>query len=194
MYEQTQFDLLRPWIIAATELPDVILSHPSAPRPQTDYAMLNLTRSDEIGRPASFVYEDNPAHTGTTDAVNPPIWELVTQEYEFTWTLSVYARDPLTVANRLNPWRRSGAGREMLDPLNLFAMGPVNRIPEMVNNNWQERAVTELRVRAYVCTGTVDYATQTILTGRVPADVAEIVNLIVDGGNGPGAPLEIAKP
>jgi histidinol dehydrogenase len=49
-------------------------------------------------------------------------------------------------------------------------------------------------MRAYVCTGTTDYATQTVLMGRVPADVAEIVNLIVDSGNGPGAPLEIAKP
>lgn len=180
MFEQTQFDRLRAWIMAATELSDVIIAHPSAPRPQTDYAVLNLRRSDRIGRPAETLWEANAAHTGVTDLVNAPLWEFVNQEYEFTWSMHIYAKDPINVANRLIPWFHSGAGREMVAPLNLFKLGDPIRVPELINQNWQDRATLDLRVRAYVCTGTTIYDSQQVLLGRVPTDMAEIAKLMMN--------------
>jgi len=177
MFEQTQFDLLRPWVMKATQLDEVILAHGSAPRPVTDYAVLNLIRSSRIGHVTAFDYEENPAHA--TDPVNePPFFEIAVQEYEFTWTFQVYTQDPVNVANRLTPWHKSVAGREGLGPLNMFDIADVLRVPEMVENNWNDRATTEFRVRSYVCTGTSTFGTNEILLGRVPVDVAETVSVL----------------
>lgn len=182
MFEQTQFDLLRSWVIAATELDDVILAFPSAPRPTTDYGLLNLTRSDTIGRPVEIQFENNPDHTGVEDDPETPAWEFVTQEYEFIWSLQIYANDPVNVANRLRPWFHLNSGREMLAPLNVFSLGSVLRVPEKVNQNWQDRATTEIKVRAYVCTGTTNYGNTQVLLGRVPVDLVEIIDFTVDSG------------
>ena len=177
MFEQTQFDLLRAWIIAATELDEVILAHPSAPRPQTNYAVLNLTRSDRIGRPVQQQLEANPLSVGTPPTI-APFFEFVAQEYEFTWSLHIYSTEPITVANRLVPWFHSNTGREYLGELNAHKLGSVQKMPELVNNNWQDRSIMEMHVRSYVCTSTVDYDTQTILLGQVPVDCADIVDTI----------------
>lgn len=183
MFEQTQFDLLRSWVMAATDLPEVILAFPSAPRPATDYGLLNLTRSDPVGRPAEHHFEGNPEHTGVDNDPVAPLWEFITQEYEFTWSLQIYTNDPVNVANRLRPWFHSNTGREYLEPLNAFSLGSVLRVPEKVNENWQDRATTEIKVRAYVCTGATNYGNTQVLLGRVPVDVVEILNFTMTDGN-----------
>jgi len=183
MFEQTQFNILRSWLIRATELPEIIQSHGSAPRPSTDYGLLNLTRSGAIGRPIEQHFRVNPLHTGVDDQDHAPIWEYHTQEWEFTWSFNVYSRNPLNVMGRINPWFHSDTGREMLKPLNLFAMGGFKRLPEKVNENWQDRAMTEMKVRTYVCTDVTNHDSDEILMGRVPIDVVDVLNFNIDTGN-----------
>jgi len=190
MYEQTQFDILRPWIIRATELPEVILAHSGAPRPDDNYGLLNLIRSTRIGRPESYAYEPNTDGIPGTDV---PFFEVAVQEFEFTWSFHVYAKDPINVANRLVVWAMTGAGRESLGELNMFNIADIQRIPELVENNWNDRATTELRVRSYVCTGTSNHQGNEVLLGRVPVDVAETVSVLFPGTT-PALSLTTVKP
>lgn len=193
MYEQTQFDdFLRPWVLVATELPEVILAYPSAPRPETDYGLLNLIRSSKVGRPVGYSYEENPNTVAVDAGDESPFFEISVQEYEFTWSFQVYSRDAMTIANRLTPWMTTQTGRELLGPLNMFNIADVQRIPEMVENNWNDRATTEFRVRTYVCTGTSIHGSNTVLLGRVPVDVAESVSVVFN--NNPALSLTADKP
>lgn len=187
MYERKQFNLLRGWIMAGTSVPEVIFAHPDAPRPQTDYISLNLTRSTRIGYPMDIVYEVNPLYLGPVVApFNPnepehPFLARTVQEIEFVWSLHAFSRDPINLVNRLQPWWWQQQGRELLEPLNIFRIADVQRIPEFINQNWNERAVTELFVRSYVCTGTTQYGTQQVLLGHVPTDTIEMVETSIVG-------------
>ena len=180
MFEQTQFDLLRGWALAATELPEVIMAHQSAPRPETEYGLLNLIRSSKIHRPIEYQLEVNPDHAADPTG-EPPFFEISVQEFEFVWSFQVYSQNPITVGNRLNPWKTTQPGRELLGPLNMFKIGDFQRVPEMVEQNWNDRAVSELQVRTYVCSGTSTYGQNEVLLGRVPVDVAESVSVLFPG-------------
>jgi len=192
MFEQTQFDLLRAWTIRATGLPDVVLAHQSAPRPTTDYGLLNLIRSTKIHRPVEYLFEDNTSPEAVAGD-EPPFYEIAVQEYEYTWSFQVYAQNPITVANRLTPWKTTQAGREMLGPLNMFKVGDTQKVPELVENSWNDRALLELQVRTYVCTGTSNYGVNEVMLGRVPVDVAESVSVLFPGTT-PAINLTADKP
>lgn len=176
VFEQEQFDLLRLWILQATKVPEVILAYPNAPRPDTDYMTLNLTRSNRIQRPMDWVIETNPDYVDTDSQVEPYFLVSV-QEIEFVWSLHAFSKNPINLVNRLLSWQFSQQGREMLGPLNMFRIGDVQRVPEVVDQHWNERAITELFVRSYVCTGTTEYGTDTVLIGQVPTDTAEMATI-----------------
>lgn len=187
MLEQMQFDLIRNWVLAATELPEVILSHQQAPRPQNegldiDYGVLNLVQSNRIGLEIDDYYFDNPAYTGPDDLENAPEWQIVIQEHEFIWSFNIYAKNAMNVALRLTPWAKTQPGREILGALNLFSMSSPIRLPELINQVYHDRVTMNLSVRTYVCEMTQDYDGQTILLGRVPSDIVEQVTFNIDNG------------
>lgn len=179
MFEQEQFDLLRAWIMRATEVPEVIMAYPDGPRPLTDYMSLNLTRSVRIQRPMDYIVEVNPAAIPyDPNDTKEPFFTISAQEIEFVWSLHTFSKDPINLVNRLLPWQFLQQGREMLGYLNIFKIGDVQRIPERVDQNWNDRAITELIVRSYVCTGTTNYDTNTVLLGQVPTDTAEMATIV----------------
>lgn len=176
VFEEQQFDLLRAWIMKATAVPEVILAYPDAPRPDTDYMTLNLTRSNRIQRPMDWDVETNPNYVDINSTVEP-FFAVSIQEIEFVWSLHAFSKNPINLVNRLLPWQFLPQGREMLGPLNMFRIGDVQRMPERVDQQWNDRAITELFVRSYVCTGTTEYGSDTVLIGQVPTDTAEMATI-----------------
>lgn len=179
MFEEQQFDLLRAWIMKATKVPEVILAYPDGPRPVTDYMSLNLTRSVRLQRPMDYVIEVNPISIpyDPTETVEP-FFMISVQEIEFVWSLHAFGKQPINLVNRLLPWQDMQQGREMLGDLNIHRIADVQRVPERVDQNWNDRAITELFVRSYVCTGTTNYDTNEVLLGQVPTDTVEMATIV----------------
>jgi len=175
MLTQTQFNLIRPWALMATNLPEIVLSDQSAPRPKVNYGLFNLIGSKRIGQEVDVTFEANPAWVDENSDM-PPFWYFPVQEWEFDWSFNIYSANAMDTAIRLNPWVTTQAGRESLFPLNPFPIKDFINLPELINGKFHDRVMLNIRMRVYICEGAADFNGSPVILGRVPVDVAEQAN------------------
>lgn len=148
-------DKLRAWIIASIG-GTVIFDHESGSRPALPYIMVNKigsrpVRDNEQVMDYSSAYD--PDEEPDTAGDYPPV--TATPYIEREWRFSVHSfaaekYDAATALRRLESAARIG---QRLEPLSLVTgltinrFGPINEIPEFVNNRWEPRANCDIFVR-----------------------------------------------
>lgn len=161
MTELQQFAALRTWLLAVTGLPEIIRAHPSGARPAGVYGMLNLIRSERVNWPDDFEYEA-VADPGDDE----PFEEVPVEEWAFTWSFNAYGTGCADALAKVISTTQSSAALLPLRPLTLHETSAIRRLPELINERWEERAQMDLTVHA-------------VIRHRFPVDVAEGVTVTI---------------
>lgn len=164
MTELQQFAALRTWLLAITSLPEIIRAHPSGARPADAYGMLNLIRSERVNWPDDFEYE---ARAGDDE----PFDEVPVEEWAFTWSLNAYGAGCADALARVVSTTQSAAALAPLRPLTLHETSAIRRLPELIEERWEERVQMDLTVHA-------------VIRHRFPVDVAQGVTFNVEDASG----------
>lgn len=147
---------VRLWAVAVTGA-QVIFAYPGAPRPPVPYVMLNLIRGEcvrEIGR---VVYE--PKEMVIDGETVERFIERRASDWEWTFSVHAYGAAAFDVARRLvSSLGNVTVGMDHLAPLvvrdPVFGRrSPINRVPELVNEAWENRATFTLTVAGLVLDG-----------------------------------------
>lgn len=187
MTEADLFDLLRPWVLAATGLPECIRDHPGAPRPAGAYAMLNLISS----RSAHPPLREELVATGADPEDGAPFLSRPVTEWERTVSVNIYGTDAFDRMERLRAWTETAAGLMLLGPATISRVSDVRRLPELVGSVWEGRAQMDIDIRGVTAIGTgapVDVAERVIVEIGAPRTTA-----LPDDPMPPCAPLGTAE-
>lgn len=177
-------------------LTDVIEARQDAPRPSTDYGYLNLLSANRVGRAEEFMFVPNPDYVDMTGTISP-FFEISQQLWEFEYTFNVYAPRSLDVLKRLEIWQQSQNGQNKIFPFNLRKLDSIVKIPELIDNTWQDRSQTTIRIQGCINTGTETDGSVTVILGRIPISSVEQANLSFSGLGSPTNntdSLEVIKP
>lgn len=160
MTEAELFDLLRPWVLAATGLPECIRDHPGAPRPAGAYAMLNVISSRSAHPPLweEFLATDADPEDGA------PFLSRPVTEWERTVSVNICGTDAFDRMERLRAWTETAAGLMPLSPVTIARVSDVRRLPELIGSVWEGRAQMDIDVRGVSGIG---------IGSDAPVDVAE---------------------
>lgn len=128
------------WIAETTGL-TTIKAHQGAEPPAKPYAMVNLVNSREVRR-----HEQNVTFSETEGQVSAEA------HIETEWFLSVhtYGDNPTEPLRKLRTSYRIPGAIESIAPLTIHEFGRINRVPEAVKNQWDERGQCNLFVRGMV--------------------------------------------
>lgn len=149
MTEAEIFDRLRPWVMAATGLPEVIADHPGAPRPSLPYGMINIIRSGPVHEHAfDRRFAPNPAHEDDGDL--QPVLERPQVEWEWMASINAYATDAGDRLRGLRMWIASPGAEALLSPLVVASASEIRRLPELVGERWEGRAQMDMTIRGLV--------------------------------------------
>lgn len=167
MRETDLFQALRPWLKEATGI-EVIEAHPDGPRPQGEYASVNLIEAQRLSLPVVNLYEEE-AEAGP-DGIKS-LHQVPVIPFEWLYSINVFASDPVDCARRAATWSMSDAAALRLYPLIVEPIDRIRRLPVEIDGVWEGRAQFELAVRGYVKRGVItDGAGTEIEIGRVPVD------------------------
>jgi hypothetical protein len=166
MTELEQFTTLRTWILAITDLPEIIRAHPDAPRPSGVYGVLNLVNANRINWPDDYDYAQLDGSTVVDTGDDYPTEQIPVEQWEYQWSFHLYGPGGADQAARLISAARSDAALLRLHPLTLHRTSMVRRVPELIENVWEERAQIDLFVHARVRHG---FKSDRVDTARVSA-------------------------
>ncbi|MCB1423153.1 MAG: hypothetical protein KDJ69_11955 [Nitratireductor sp.] len=178
MQEETE-NKLRSWILAHADVEEVIVDHPGGSRPDGAYIMINLLRSDRIQLPMgrSFAEIDEPGD-------GPAFKHNLAGEWQWDFSVNAYAQNATDLLAALKVAGEMNEVEFDLYPLILFASGTVIRLPELINERWEERAQMDVSLRGYINTlgVLVDSIEQVdpefTRTGSSAGDVTETLTVI----------------
>lgn len=144
----------RLWLIE--HLPDIdadkfIFDHQGGNRPDGVYVMLNLIRSNQIAPIEDEAFADEAAFNGT-DAGPPAFWHLMCGEWEWTFSINVYSKTAIDSLAIVKVAAQMVEAETALDPLLIFDSSEIRRVPELINEIWEERAQMDIAIRGYVNT------------------------------------------
>lgn len=177
MTEVEQFNLLRTWLIRVTGLPEILRTHPDGgPRVFGEYGTLNLLRSQRINNPDDLEYED-----AVEPGAGEPVNEIPVQEWSWGWSLNVYGAGCADRMMWIPVAMKSPAALLRLHPLTLHDTSMIRRLPQQVNNVWEDRAQMDLDVRGIVRIG-------------FGADLVETVPVVLSNERGVVATTTLTKP
>jgi hypothetical protein len=142
MTELEQFAALRLWLLGFTGLPEIIRAHPDGPRPRGVYGMLNLIRLERVNWPDDIEYED-AADPGSDDL---PMLQVPVETWEAVWSFNIYGPNGAAILARTASAARSSAALLQLAPMVLHRTSGVRRLPELVENAWEDRSQADLFV------------------------------------------------
>lgn len=163
MTELEQFAALRTWLLAVTGLPEIIRAHPSGARPAGVYGMLNLIRAERVNWPDDLEYE---AGGGGQSFDEVPV-----ETWAWTWSFHAYGAGGADPMSRVTSAAKSSGALLSLWPLTLHETSAIRRLPELINEVWEERAQMDLTVHGLVRHG-------------FPVDVAEGVTVTAESTTG----------
>lgn len=145
MTEDALYDHLQAYLVAIDQeaeeletghqtLSAIIREHQTAPRPTGPYASLNLVARADLGEVRLIGYDER--EIGGT----PRVIEKTAHAYEWRFTVSVFASEPLVYADMLANALRSGRASVDLAPLQVRRVSDPQRVPELVQQHYEGRA------------------------------------------------------
>lgn len=148
---------VRNWAVAVLGV-NTIFAHPNAPRPPKPYCMLNLISGECVRETGPVVYEEvQDEDTGTGGEER--IVERRASDWEWTFSVHLYGDSAMDMARTLT----SSLGvltvvQDHLHPLAVRApvfgrRTLIRRVPELVNETWENRANFDLTVAGIVLDG-----------------------------------------
>lgn len=161
MSEVTQFAMMRKWLLDATRLPDIVLAHQDAPRPSTDYGVLNVLLVEELPGTwcSEYIDEENEEN------IQEPAHYFQPRVERWVWRFEAVSRYPLDVLRRVPPWQKSDAGQLYVYPNVIHSIAAPVRVPEIVDNHTVARAYVDITMHVVVREPYFD-----VFTGAVPVD------------------------
>jgi hypothetical protein len=152
--EEAMFSRLRAFFRAAYEL-EIISAYPNAPRPVGPYGMLNLINMKHIRDTGCRVYEE--IEDSDSDYGQGPVVERRGQEWDWTWSVNVYARQAADIARVWStacvgyPWQYLQTTH--LAPLAVRSVSVLRILPTMVEAEFERRAGFDLTVHGIALDG-----------------------------------------
>ena len=127
--------------VTATTGVKAIKSHPDGNRPEGAYLMVNYTGLEEV--------REHHIDTEYTDDMYAEAAPIV--ESEWCYSLHAYGDQGTNELRKIRSIARiGGAPHQNLDRrLTLFDVGRINRVPEFINNRWEERANMKIYMRGF---------------------------------------------
>lgn len=129
---------LNAWLAGLTGQ-KVIAARQGAPRPATPYLMTNITGVEPVSQVPRDVIHDA---TNVPDA-NGGTAESVT-DIEYRVSVHAYGDDPTTLLLPLVGVKHLAQTMQPMAPWKLHEVGRIESVPEMVNAEWEERAIVRL--------------------------------------------------
>lgn len=146
MDEDALYNKVIAWTKHRSGLPIVIRDRQGSPRPPTpNYGMVNLISLDAIGLPQELEYAANLEPGAGTTA--EPFLQIPVIEWESVFSFNVYGPGASDYARKVATAGSVLAGGEGLLPLTLFRASAIRRIPELVNQVWENRVQVDLVMR-----------------------------------------------
>lgn len=144
---EEQFNAMRTWLIHEAGLPEVILAHDGAMSPNETYASLNMLGAARIGRGLErrLVLDEN----GEDNSEEYPADEVVTEEWAYQWSLNIYGQGAAFIARRVKSLSETNAALDRALPITPCNFSDIRRIPERVNETWQDRAQMDFEIRVF---------------------------------------------
>jgi hypothetical protein len=156
------------WLRQRSGLDVIIRDSLGKPRPTGPYGMVNLIRSEALFEPVTREYAVNPEHVpipaDPATERDPPFLQIPVTEWEWTFSFNIYAPSGSDAARKVLSAASVLAGVEGLLPFVLHRNSAIRRIPELVNEGWEDRVQMDLFIRGLARDG-------------VPVDVAETATI-----------------
>lgn len=129
------------WAASVTGL-TAIKGHQSGDRPETPYLMVNFTTSREVRD-----------HEAVVTFAEPATELVATIEIETEWQISLhcYGENSSGPLRKVRSHYRLPRSQDSINPLVIHEIGPINRVPEMIENKWEDRSQCNLFVRGMAC-------------------------------------------
>jgi hypothetical protein len=144
-------DLIVAWSNAIAEIMTIV-AHPNAPRPAaSSYAAVNIISSGRRRKRSlgPIYYEDVVDGEGVDRVV-----QTNAEEWEWTASIGIYGVGALDYARRLVNSLEIGTNIiDYFTPLHVAEVSLVRRIPELVENEWENRANFDLTLHGVVLDG-----------------------------------------
>lgn len=115
-----------------------IKGHQSGNRPERPYLMIDVTADREIRDHEADVTFDEPVDT---------VEATIHVETEWQMSVQCYGDDSMEPLRKLRNRYRMPEAQYSLSPLVIHEIGRINRVPELVQNRWEERAQCNLFIR-----------------------------------------------
>ena len=170
---------LREWVLFHLKSDrEVIFDSQNGDRPTGSYVMLNMIDAKRIQMRMDVEYAVNPAFDGT-DANEAELEASPCAEWEWNFSVNAYSVDAMNALSTLKSAAEIDEIESGLLPLIVFNVSDIRRLPELINERWEERAQMDVALRGYVNTrGTlVDTIEEVNIefnrTGHVSTDKAE---------------------
>lgn len=154
---------------AHEELAEVRKDHQEAPRPVGPYAMVEFITDRDLDEIDGEAYSDVTIGTGP-GAVDRVVM-CKSRGVEWLFRINVYAQRPMDVAKLFRAGLRSAEASVWMAPLVVRDVRDIKRAPELVQQQWEGRAMFEVSLGAV--------ATESLLV-----DVIETGTVTTEGAGG----------
>lgn len=145
MAAHDSFAPLRSFILAHTDLAEVILGFGGGNRPDLPYGTLHLTGARSINRPEQRVMHDD-APAGTTSEAR----EEQGIEWELDWQFDIFGAGADDAFTRLGAVRYVPTARQDLLPYTIHDISGIRFLPEIIDNQYELRANVTITLRAII--------------------------------------------
>jgi hypothetical protein len=135
------------WLAGVTGL-KVIKDHQSEKRPDNPYIVVNmLSRARVRNHPSNYEYEEDTAEDVTTSPVMAVEWHF---------SVHAYGDNPTDILRPIRSAVELPQLQESLHPLMIHDVSSRdNRVPDFINEKWEERAQMDIYVQGYTRDGFV---------------------------------------
>ena len=143
---------LREWVLFHLQSDrEVIFDSQNGDRPTGSYVMLNMIEAKRIQMRMDVDYDVNPAFDGT-DANDAELMANPCAEWEWNFSVNAYSVDAINTLSTLKSAAEIDEIESGLLPLIVFNVSDIRRLPELINERWEERAQMDVALRGYVNT------------------------------------------
>lgn len=178
MSEDDLYSRLIGWLRLRSGLSVIIRDRLGQPRPSGVYGMVNLIRGEALNGPSEIEYTDNPLFTPLALSTSPePHFQVPVVAWEWTFSFNVYAPSAVDYIRKVANAAMINIGLEPLLPLTVNRVSAIRRIPELINQVWEDRCQIDLFIHGLARDGvsvdvieTVDPAWSGNLNVAAPGD------------------------
>lgn len=176
MTEDDLFEKVVKWFRLRSGIARIAVANESGSQREGAYGVVNLVEGRKV-----HLFPSETEYINIPDATDEPVLEVPVLEWEWRFSLNVYAKGSTNYLRKVVSAGTTQAGMEPLLPFTVHRFSDVRRIPEQVDGKWEDRAQVDMFIRGLARDG-------------VPVDLIETVAVKVTSQNGVTSSGEVTKP